>query len=146
MFIKNLVKGFTLIELLVVIAIVGVLSSVVMGSVNSAREKSINAAIKLNMGTIRNQAEIVGNENNMDYTTVCVDPKIVDVIEKSILLAGDLVGTALTRCYSETEAWAVNVLLKVPENDGANLYWCVDSSGSSRPEPVELAEDETVCA
>ncbi len=128
-------RGFTLIELLVVIAIIGILSSVVMGSLNAARAKGSNAAVKANLNTIRSQAEIVYDQNSLDYTNVCSDPIIMDAINTALSAGGDT-GTVATRCNSDTNSWAVNVLLKVPE--GANLYWCVDTLGSAKGEPAEL--------
>src|ERR1700740_3134933 len=60
-------KGFTLIELLVVIAIIGILSSVVLASLNTARGKGANAAVKSNLANLRAMAEIDYDANNNSY-------------------------------------------------------------------------------
>lgn len=138
----NYKKGFTLIELLVVIAIIGVLSSIVLASLNSARDKGANSAVKANLQGVRSRAEIVSDDNNQDDSVVCSDANIISAIDKAILAGADT-GSVATRCNNTTTAWAVNVLLKVPE--GTSNYWCIDSTGQAKGETDELA-GATVCS
>lgn len=133
-------RGFTLIELLVVIAIIGILSSVVLASLNTARGKGANAAVKQNLNSIRGQAELVYDNNSGFYSvglnSVCSDQNVINALNAA-LAAGSDTGTVATRCNASANAWAVNALLKDPE--GANTYWCIDNSGVGKGEPAELA-------
>lgn len=67
--IKKHNKGFTLIELLVVIAIVGVLSGVVLQSVQSARFKSQNATRLTNIDQIDKAIQLYLTKTNNNFPT-----------------------------------------------------------------------------
>lgn len=71
-------KGFTLIELLVVIAIIGILSSVVLASLNSARQKGRDAKRISDVKQIQLALELYYDANgkypNVVSTTTLVTP------------------------------------------------------------------------
>lgn len=60
-------KGFTLIELLVVIAIIGILSSVVLASLNSARLKSRDARRVSDLKQLQLALELYYDANSSNY-------------------------------------------------------------------------------
>ena len=54
-------RGFTLIELLVVIAIIGLLSSIILASLNSAKKKAQEARILTDLHQLQNALELYKN-------------------------------------------------------------------------------------
>jgi len=57
-------KGFTLIELLVVIAIIGLLSSVILASLNTARKKGRDARRIADLKQLQTAVELYNSDNN----------------------------------------------------------------------------------
>ena len=69
---NNEKKGFTLIELLVVIAIIGILSAVVLASLNSARAKARDAKRVSDVGQIQNALALY-YDSNQHYPQAIAD-------------------------------------------------------------------------
>ncbi len=67
----NLKKGFTLIELLVVVAIIGILASVVLASLNTARNKGKDASAQASMSSMRAQAELGVDASGTYIDDIC---------------------------------------------------------------------------
>ncbi len=140
--------GFTLIELLVVVVIIGIIAAVVLASLNDARTKGGDAAIKSNLANIRGQAELLFS--NWGVYAIDASPTYFNLAQcastADTLFADPYVwaqisgaytagaGVASTMCYSSAVAWAVAVQLKTggTAGDATPDSWCVDSTGASR--------------
>jgi type II secretory pathway pseudopilin PulG len=136
-----------LIELLVVIAIIGILSSVVLASLSTARGKAGDAAVKANLSGMRAQAELLAGQYGCytkSGTCDAATPTVVasqavpatsvanifgdPTINAAAVAADSAGGFVSVNATVGGGAWAVAAQYKSDILKG----WCVDSSGKSK--------------
>ena len=138
-------KGFTLIELLVVIAIIGILSSIVLVSLNSARSKGKDASAIASMESVRAAAELYYNSaGGNTYGSVgvwngtptpnaapslCNDPTTV----APLLAAAQAQTGVVAQCAvgAPTGVTTGTAYVAFAQLNAANSWFCVDSSGAA---------------
>ncbi len=111
-------KGFTLLELLVVIAIIGILSTIVMVSLQGARQRAQDAAIQSYINQIRAQVLIEhpdGNYENFDETGTEVANLIANI---------EATGSTVTP-LGDNNTYCVSA-----ESIATDNHFCVDSTGN----------------
>jgi prepilin-type N-terminal cleavage/methylation domain-containing protein len=154
--------GFTLIELLIVIAVIGVLSSVIFASVNSARVRTADAAIKANLHEVKTQAELYYTDKGNSYTGICGTVPTLSgtkTIYDSLIGAQTAWGTTTqalntslvtagswdkVTCHENGAAYAAEVPLKASAV-GSPVMWCLDSLGVTQQKISNLGVGDVTC-
>jgi prepilin-type N-terminal cleavage/methylation domain-containing protein len=116
-------KGFTLIELLVVVSIIGLLASIVLVSLGTARNRAKDAAIKSDLSGLRAAAELYATTLTPEsYNGFCTSTNYTRV---STAITG-LSAAPSCSVNAGFTAWAVCADLATSGG------WCVDNTGASK--------------
>lgn len=141
--------GFSLIELLIVITIIGVLSTIILGSVSNSRARAYDSKVKQQLSSFRAAAEMYFlNQLPNGYgpeTSDCGTGLFNDVNPENgapglYIAAGNLPDFTQVICGSSDSGFAVKATLY-----SGNEYWCVDNNGASRAISGPIGSSATYC-
>lgn len=138
-------RGFTLIELLVVIAIIGVLASVILTSLSSAKNKSVDARTKANLSNLRSQAELYhtvsGSYRGEVNAIAATSSQVVCQTDGTVFNSTDGIGgkIEIISDQNDPDIWTVTCALgDTPDSWAVSMplkgggEWCVNYQGIAK--------------
>lgn len=127
---NRMTRGFTLIELLVVIAIIGLLSSVVLASLNSARTKSRDAARTAGIRQVQNALELYYDSNGRYPSAgdVTLAVGAAPIVPTYISTIPNDPGSGTYRYYNAGQNPATYYAIYIPYETKAACYVCGGST------------------
>ena len=129
--------GFTLIELLVVIAIIGILSSIVLVSLNSARKKGSDTRVISDVNQTRTQLESDYNGGNYSADLTSTGKIAVSSLSGNLkTLATDATSMSSTLYVVATGTPVVGYAAYAQLLSSTN-YFCIDNAGIATTTPTD---------
>ncbi|WP_436644541.1 zinc-ribbon domain-containing protein [Microbaculum sp. FT89] len=115
------------------VIVIGILASVILASLNSARELGEKARLKANISSMREKAEIYYTNNENDYTGFCSETIVRMQLQESTSASG---GHYV--CNDTTNGYVISVPL------GEGRYFCVDAWGNAL-DVRTMVTNQTAC-
>lgn len=135
------ISGFTLLELLVVIAIIGVIATIIIASLGSAKSKANDSKALAQLSSMRTQAELYRttygsygpNSTNCDEAGTLFGSGVPESLDE---LVRGMPSGYVYQCYVDPDVWGIAI------QGSENNMWCLYSTSeqifSREDSPVDL--------
>lgn len=125
------------VAVLIIIPIIGITSSVILASLNSARTQGGDTQVKSSLAIVKTNSLVYANESKV-YSGFCSNLETIEELKFASKAGGSSEYDYV--CNDDNGDWAVSVPLK------SGGYWCVDGSKDEAVKLDSALSEQTSCS